>query len=126
MSIVPRPFVFVMLSFNSFSDNPYPDLSRISFPNFWIPFSVITATGQFIPAAKVFHTKEINYALKGPSQAVITENGIQKLGNEILDKSGYGLSLNELNDNITKTNGLGTIDMKDMQLNTKTFGGIRW
>lgn len=83
------------------------------------------ATGQFIPAAKILHTKEINYALKGPSQAVITENGIQKLGNEILDKSGYGLSLNELNDITTKTNGLGTIDMKDMQLNTKTFGGIR-
>ena len=83
------------------------------------------ATGQFIPAAKVLHTKEINYALKGPSQSVITENGIQKLGNEILDKSGYGLSLNELNDITTKTNGLGTIDMKDMQLNTKTFDGIR-
>ena len=37
------------------------------------------ATGQFIPAAKVLHTKEINYALKGPSQSVITENGIQTL-----------------------------------------------
>ena len=58
-------------------------------------------------------------------RTVITENGIQKLGNAILDKYGYGLSLNELNDITTKTNCLGTIDMKDIQLNTKTFGGIR-
>ena len=53
-------------------------------------------SGMFLPAAKVLNTRNIIYSNMGKDMYNVTENAIQKAGNEIIDKTRYGNTYSDI------------------------------